>query len=318
VVSDGPRGTVVRRMRAALVLLGTLILIALLAAPAARASTAHVTTGPWALTGFRSIPAAHSDQGLATVAQLHGGQRVVLRGNADVPAYLRARGWWHIGDPDSRYGYLLDAYQGTPSMRAKLFVLTSPDGHRSEWFHRLAPGEMINNSWVAIAPSGRWFLAGEWHSVHRLLQFPMPVLNSAVRPGRDLPLTGTIRLVRPVRNVQGCSFASATRLVCSTNDTGDELFGVSHELIAIDLAHALDGRSQTGVPVLLGQLPQVSGCGTAETEGIDVHGSRMLVVAHEPGRCSDRTLLFTYRLRSAAPAPPASPAPAATQTDLDR
>jgi hypothetical protein len=287
-----------RRVQAVVVLAASLLIVAPVVAPAARAST-HVTAGPWALTGWRSIPAGHSDQGLATLALPNGRERVVSRGNADVSAAMRSRGWWHIGDPGSRSGHLVDVYQGTPPMRAKLFVVTAPNGHRTEWLHRLIRGEMINNSFAAVTMSGRWLLSGEWGTMHRLLEFPMPVLKPAARLGHDLPLVATIHLTRTVRNVQGCSFASAIQLVCSTNDTSDELYGVAHELIAINLTHPPDGRPQVGVPVLLGALPQVSRCGAAETEGIDVHGNRMLVVAHETGLCNDRTLLFTYRLTSA-------------------
>jgi hypothetical protein len=97
--------------------------------------------------------------------------------------------------------------------------------------------------------------------------------------------------------VQGCSFASPTQLICATNDPEDDLFGVARELITVTLVRPLDGHPEVGVPALLGALRQVSGCGVAETEGIDVRGGTLTVVAHEPGLCHGRGMIFTYRLR---------------------
>lgn len=290
-------------------IVGTLVGAAMVAGvaygPAGRATTPDAesigpasvqgSVGPWVLTGWRAIPAGNSDQGVATVTLPHGVGRVATRGNADVSDALRARGWWHIGDPDSTRGYLLDAYQGKQGMDAKLFVLTGPDGHRSDFFHRLVPGEMINNSFVAISPSGRWFVSGGWHTVTRLLEFPMPGFNADARPGRDLRLAATVDLSSPIRNVQGCAFASVIQLVCSTSDPRTDLFRVARQLVVVNLKHPLDGRRQIGTPVLLGAMPQVSRCGPAETEGIDIHGDTMLVVAHELGACRGRTDLFRYR-----------------------
>jgi hypothetical protein len=290
------RAVLWRPARAALVVALTALLTVVLCSPSARAATPRVTAGPWTLVGWRSVPAGHADQGLATVTTPAGRDRLVLRGNSDVPAALRARGWWHIGDPGSRFGYLVDAFQAAPAKRMKLFVVTAPSGARTHWLHRLAPGERINNSFAAVSPSGRWLVSGEWGTMRRLLVFPMPLLNQAARAGHDLPLAATIRLSRPVRNVQGCSFVTATRLVCATNDTTDALYGVARQLLRVSLSRPLDGRPVTATPTLLGALPQVSGCGPSETEGIDVHGDRLRVVAHEPGVCGGRVDLFTYRL----------------------
>lgn len=129
----------------------------------------------------------------------------------------------------------------------------------------------------------------------RLLVFPMPGRNPAARPGADLPLAATIRLTRPARNLQGCSFAALRSLVCATDDAGSDLFGVARQLLAVHLSRPVDGRPVTGTPVLLGAVPQVSWCGPAETEGLDVHGDRLLLVAHEPGGCRGWVDLFTYR-----------------------
>jgi hypothetical protein len=295
--SGGARRRVLRCARA---VLAASVLFQLLVAPNAAAVPPHATAGRWTLGTSQTVSAAHTDQGVATVLLPRGGERIVTRGNGDVSAAMRSLGWTHIGDPDSSHGYLLDAYQGAPSMGAKLFVLTAPDGHRSAWRHRLVRGESSNNSFVAIAPSARWFVAGEWGTIRRLLMFPMPRFNPAARPGRDLPLAATITLSRPIRNVQGCAFASATQLVCATNDTDEDLFGVARQLIGIQLGHPLHGHAQRGRPFLLGAVPQSAACGAPETEGLDVHGGRLLLVLHERGPCGSHTLVLTYRLRAAS------------------
>lgn len=294
-----------RSLRTGGVVAATAILTAAVVAPAAAAPpnpgiATRRTAGPWMLTGMRSVPAGIADQGVATVATRHG-NRVVLRGGATVPQRLRDRGWWHIGDPGSAHGYLVDAYQGRSTTNAKLYGVTAPDGRHTWWTHRLVAGEKINNSFAAIAPSERWFVSGEWGRMHRLLVFPMPGRNRLARPGHDLPLVATIRLSKTVRNVQGCSFASPIRLVCSTNDPHHDLFRTPQQLLSVDLAHPVDGRSQAGRPSELGPVPQLTGCGPAETEGIDIHGGRLLLVAHEPASCGGRAEVFTYRLRSRIP-----------------
>lgn len=257
------------------------------------------TAGPWVLDGWRSLPAGGANQGVATVATPGHAERAVLRGDASVPGQLRDQGWWHIGDPGSARGFLLDAYQAHSDKGAKLFVLTAANGRRTQWVHRLVPGEMINNSFAAITPSGHWFVSGEWGKMNRLLVFPLPVGNRQVRAGHDLPLATTIRLTRPVRNVQGCSFASPTRLVCSTNDLTDDLFRTPQQLLSISLAHPVDGRPQTGRPRQIGQVPQLAGCGMAETEGIDVHHGRLLLVVRQSWTCGGRVTVFSYHLKAA-------------------
>lgn len=291
-----------RPLRITGVLATTAVLTAAFAAPAAAAPptpgpATRGTAGPWVLTNWRSVPVGRADQGVATVATRHG-SRVVLRGDAVVPRRLRDRGWWHIGDPGSARGYLLDAYQGRTATNAKLYGVTTPSGRHTWWTHRLVAGEKINNSFAAIAPSGRWFVSGEWGRMHRLLIFPMPGVNRLARHGHDLPLVATIRLTKPVRNVQGCTFASPTRLVCSTNDPYHDLFRTPKQLLSIGLSHPVNGRSQAGRPRELGPVPELVGCGPAETEGVDIHNGRLLMTAREPASCGGRAEVFTYRLRS--------------------
>lgn len=285
---------VTRRLGSVVLNATATLLLILLLAPAGRAQVVGADAGRWILTDWTRIPAGHADQGLATVWSADGRSHLVLRGNADLTPAMARRGWWHIGDPGSRDGYLVDVYQSANRARGKLFRVTAPDGRVTDWVHHLLPGEMVNNSFAAISPDGRWLVSGEWGTVSRLLVFPMPELNPAARAGRDLPLAAVITLSHPVRNVQGCSFASATRLVCSTNDTGTTLFPVPRQLLAVDLAAPLAGRPAAGTVALLGAVPQASGCGPSETEGIDVSGGTLRVVAREPGLCSGSVDVFTY------------------------
>jgi hypothetical protein len=252
-----------------------------------------VESGSWVLRGWTTRPEDYTDQGLATL-----GTRLVTRGDDSVPAALAAAGWQHVGDPDAYRGYLLDAYQGAPTSRTKLFVLTTPTGARYRYVHPLLPGEAYNNSFTAIAPGARWFVAGGWGTVRRLLVFRMPALAPTGPRTRDLPLASVITWNRPVRDVQGCDFSSATTLQCSTNDRSDELFGVAQQLLTVRLARPLDGRPVHAAVSVLGAVPGVDACqGRAEVEGIDVHARRMLVAV--VAACSGTTTLFDYRLEQA-------------------
>jgi hypothetical protein len=259
--------------------------------------------GPWRLVRWTTLPTGIAGQGVATVLNPNGTSRIVTRGLGSIPLALRRAGWTHIGDPDSIDGYLLDAYQSAvqagvhtathPS--TKLFTLTSPAGVRTDYLHRLVRGEMFNNSFVAIAPGGRWFVSGEWLTVKRLLVFALPRLLPLPQVDSNLALASTIRLKHPVRDVQGCAFTGATTLLCSTNDPRRDLFPVPHQLLRIQLAHPLDGTPDSATVHLLGELPQRSSCpGLGEVEGLDVAGSRLLVAVIEPGRCSHSTQLYTY------------------------
>lgn len=260
-----------------------------------------VSAGPWVLQGATSLPSYAADQGVATVSDAAGHARVVTRGSGSIPADLWRGGWIHVGDPDSYAGHLLDAYQGRPGTHAKLFVLTAPDGSRSEYTHRLVPSEMRNNSFAAIAPGAQWFVAGEWGVVGRLLVFAMPRFNpGASQPGHDMPLATVITLTRPMRRVQGCAFASPTSLICSTDDRSADLYGAAQPLLIIRLAHPLDGHGQVAEPSLLGAVPHRSACpGTGENEGLDIYGGRLLLAQVEPRPCRRSTLLYSYFLADA-------------------
>ena len=208
---------------------------------------------------------------------------------------------------------MLDAYQSDLEVHAKLFTLTSPTGVVTRYRHRLVPGEMANNSFTAISPDGRWFVAGEWGTVSRLLVFAMPT-----GPVRDLPLAATIRLAHPMRDVQGCAFDTAMTLICSTNDPGRDLYRTPRQLITVTLARPLDGGTVVGSPSLLGPVPKQAACPqVGETEGIDVTGNRMTVIV--TARCAHISELFTFtRHRPDGPftrwAPTTSPAAVSAAT----
>jgi hypothetical protein len=260
----------------------------------ASADTIDASAGPWVLTNSTTVAAAVGDQGLTTVTRA-GRTVTVTRGFGSVAPDLAARGWTHVGDPGSLGGSVLDAYQANRPIGAKLFTLTTASGVRSDYLHRLVPGEMANNSFTAVAPGGHWFVSGEWSTMTRLLVFAMPhptAHKSGVQ--RPLPLATTITLTHPVRDVQGCAFTSSTSMICSTNDSGTDLYAVPRQLLTVHLARPLDGRPVTGTPQLLGAVPSQTLCvGPAgEVEGIDVQGDRMVVAVNAP--CGPSTQLFTY------------------------
>ena len=251
----------------------------------------------WTLAGRPLwLSRASAGQGVATVSLAGGGSRVITRGDASVPPELRQAGWWHVGDPDSHDGYLLDAYQAGPAQHAKMFVLTDPAGRRVSYRHRLVKGEMLNNSFVAIAPSGDWFVTGEWRTITRLLVFPMPGRRSKPpSPAADLPLASVIRLTHPMRNVQGCAFATATELICATDDRHADLYPVAQQLLRVRLSGPVSGQAETGTPSLLAPVPHNPACpGAEETEGLDVTGNQMLLMINAGKSCRGITFMYRY------------------------
>lgn len=279
-------------LTAAAIVIGAL-LVPTRPATATATGLAQARVGPWQLRDSSTQPNAVADQGVATLALAKNRTMVVTRGDGSIPEGLREAGWSHIGDPDAYAGYLLDAYQGHHWMHTKLFGLTAPNGRRTYYPHALVPGESFHNSFVAIAPGGQWFVSGEWGTIRRLLVFPMPAMNRAApSPGHNLPLAAVITLTRPMRNVQGCAFDSATTLVCSTNDPSTALYPVAKQLLSVRLAHRVDGRAMSAGVGLLGAVPHDTTCqGTAETEGLDVHGNRLLLAVITPCHV---TRLYTY------------------------
>ncbi|MDT5209126.1 MAG: hypothetical protein QOF67_1541, partial [Mycobacterium sp.] len=273
-----------RRWLLAATIAGTTWVVTMAAASADTPATVVTRAGPWVLANSTAVSSATADQGLATVTRA-GRAVTVTRGSGSIVPGLAAQGWTHIGDPGSLGTSVLDAYHTQRPVGLKLFTLTTAAGVRFDYVHRLVPGEMSNNSFSAVAPGGHWFVSGEWGTMTRLLVFPMPH-PSAGAPARTqpLPLATTIALTHPVRNVQGCAFTSSTNLICSTNDSGTDLYRVPRQLLTVHLSRPLDGRPVAGTPDLLGAVPPQTLCAGAagEVEGIDVYGDRMVVAVNAP------------------------------------
>lgn len=271
-----------RRLQAALVSATVAGTVAVLASPAS------ATTG-WTLTGSYERSTWTSGQGLATV-----GSSLVYRGFGSIPWRLALRGWTHIGDPGHHGGDLFDAYQAasTSTATSKLFEVTTPGGQHLDFVHRLVNGEAANNSFAAVSPDGQWLVSGEYGTMNRLLVFPAPVLNPAITSS-SLPLAGTISLNTSVTNVQGCDFASATQLVCSSDDAAKDVFSVN-------LSAPLSGTGNAAATVThLFTVPEQSWCrGTFETEGIDYSGGILRVEMIPPAPCDVATRVYVYRATS--------------------
>ncbi|MBQ0826828.1 hypothetical protein [Streptomyces tagetis] len=286
-----------QRCHAALTGLAALATAAALcvAQPAFAAPAADV----WNEVGSDRADPLTESQGLASV-EVPAGSPNRYTGIGTIPLGLATRGWNHVGDPDASYqGHYVEPYQRDDG-NTKMFRLQTPDGRWSEYVHTLAPGEARNNSWVAISPDSQWMLAGEWGTMDRLLVFPTPGANPATSPSADLPRVATVRLDRPVRDVQGCDFSDATTLLCSSDDPEGSLFGMTKPLLQVDLSAAPTGAGDvTGRVTALRQLPLRSACsGSFEAEGIDYdrRTGTLRVIVVSPGFCvltDSKTYRFT-------------------------
>jgi hypothetical protein len=256
---------------------------------------AQAVTG-WSEVGRDQARALDESQGLATIVR-PSGTTIRYTGIGTIPADLSTQGWNHIGDPGSAQGWYVEPYQ-RDDRGAKLFRVQAPDGSWKNYEHNLESWEASNNSFAAVSPDARWMVAGEWGTMDRLLVHPMPGV-AATDPAQNLPLAGTIRLDHPVRDVQGCDFQTATRLLCASDDPDGSLFGTTKPLLQVDLAGPLSGSDVAGHVTSLGQLPLRSGCsGTFEVEGIDFdeRDATLRVIVMSPSIC----ILFdsmTYRFR---------------------
>ncbi|MFE2538058.1 hypothetical protein, partial [Streptomyces sp. NPDC059371] len=202
-------------------------------APASAADT-------WNEVGSDRADPLTESQGLTSV-EVPAGSPNHYTGIGTIPASVSGRGWNHVGDPDASYnGYYVEPYQ-SDSGSAKMFRVQAPGGAWSEYVHKLSAGEALNNSFVTIAPSGTWMVSGEYGTMNRLLVFPTPGVNPATSPSADLPQASTINLDHAVRDVQGCDFVTATRLLCSSDDPAGTLFGMTKPLLQIDLSGGAGG-----------------------------------------------------------------------------
>lgn len=279
---------------------------AVLTALVALATTAVLSAAPpaaaadtWTEVGSDRADPLTESQGLTSV-EVPAGSANRYTGIGTIPVSVSSRGWNHVGDPDASYnGYYIEPYQAD-SGTAKMYRVQSPSGTWSEYVHTLGSGEALNNSWVAITPSGQWMLSGEYGTMSRLLVFPTPGVNTSTSPSANLPWVTTVNLDHAVRDVQGCDFVTATRLLCSSDDPAGTLFGITKPLLQIDLSAEPDGTSNvTGHVTALRQLPLRSGCsGTFEAEGIDYdrRDGTLRVIVVSPGFCvltDSKTYRFT-------------------------
>lgn len=207
-----------QRGHAVLAALVTLTATALLAAapPASAADT-------WTEVGSDRADPLTESQGLTSV-EVPANSANRYTGIGTIPLGVSTRGWNHVGDPDASYdGHYIEPYQAD-SGTAKMYRVQAPNGTWSEYVHTLSPGEALNNSWVAISPDGQWMLSGEWGTMTRFLVLPTPGVNASTSPSANLPQAATVTLDHAVRDVQGCDFVTATRLLCSSDDpAGDAL-----------------------------------------------------------------------------------------------
>jgi hypothetical protein len=256
----------------------------------------------WSAVGSYDENTLFAGEGVATVNQPRHRPHELYRGIQSIPNMLKAQGWDHIGDPDSLRGYIFDAYQGPSSRRSKMFLVTTPSGKSLEYVHSLLPGELYNNSFVAVSPDSQWMVAGEWGTMSHLQIYPTPLLNhESSAHGGSLRLSGYIKLSRKVNDVQGCDFVTPVRLICASDDDSRTLFPNEKPLVEIDLSKSLHGVSRKGYVADLGSIPQRSGCsGTFEAEGVDydVATGILRVEVIQPGRCILRTTIYKYKQRS--------------------
>jgi len=283
-----------QRCHAVLAALVTLTATALLAAapPASAADT-------WTEAGSDRADPLTESQGLTSV-EVPAGSANRYTGIGTIPIGLSTRGWNHVGDPDASYdGHYIEPYQAD-SGSAKMYRVKAPNGTWSEYVHTLSPGEALNNSWVAVSPDGQWMLSGEWGTMTRFLVFPTPGVNASTSPSANLPQAATVTLDHAVRDVQGCDFLSATRLLCSSDDPAGTLFGYTKPLLQIDLSAAPTGSANvSGHVTALRQLPLRSSCsGEFEAEGIDYdrRTGTLRVIVVSPGFCvltDSKTYRFT-------------------------
>ncbi len=273
---------------------GTVLALVVLLA-AAIPGLAQAVTG-WTEVGADHARALDESQGLATIVR-PSGTTIRYTGVSTIPADLNSQGWNHVGDPGSAQGWYVEPYQ-RDDRGAKLFRVQAPDGTWTNYKHALESWEANNNSWAAVSPDARWLLAGEYGTMDRLLVHPMPG-TVFTDPAQNLPYAFAIRLDHAVRDVQGCDFQTATRLLCSSDDPAGTLFGTTKPLLQVDLAGPLSGSDVAGHVTSLGQLPLRSGCsGTFEAEGLDFdeRDNTLRVIVMSPSMC----ILFdsmTYRFR---------------------
>lgn len=267
--------------------------------PAPAISSSQGGIAGWTEVGSYDENTLAVGEGVATVSPPGHKPYELYRGLQSVSSTMKAQGWAHIGDPDSVHGYVFDAYQGPSSRDSKMFLVTTPSGKSFEYRHTLVPGEIYNNSFVAISPDTQWMVGGEWRTMSHLQIYPTPVLNHQTsRAGGSLRLAGYIKLDHKVNDVQGCDFVTPVRLLCVSDDDSRTLFPNEKPLLEVALPNSIHGATVRGHVKDLGSIPQESSCsGTFESEGIDFDASSgiLRVEIIQPGSCILKTTIYEYK-----------------------
>jgi hypothetical protein len=129
--------------------------------------------------------------------------------------------------------------------------------------------------------------------------FPTPLLNpSTPRTGGTIAVASRILLNHLVRNLQGCDFVTATRLICASDDSNNDIYPTSKPLLQIDLKHALNGEDVTAKVTSLGQVPLASTCvGAYTVEGVDydTEAGDLRVEVVPPSPCNVNVTVYTLR-----------------------
>lgn len=249
--------------------------------PTAAAAPSH-----WRAVSISDQSTLAFNQGLASTrgGDLYG------RGYVSIRPELAVDGWTHIGDQDIYAGQTYDAYENLTA-GSKLYAITDANGTLRRYIHKLTPGELANNSFVTVEPSGRFLVSGEWKVQKRLLVFANP---RGQRSGTALPLAGQITLDRPLENVQSCDFMTSTRLLCAADKPQQAVYSVR-------LSQPLTSSTAvTGTVSHEFDLPHRSACnGNYEAEGIDYNVARKLlsVAIIDPSPCLLNTKVFRYSYR---------------------
>ncbi|MFF4600857.1 hypothetical protein [Amycolatopsis sp. NPDC001319] len=276
---------------------------ALLSCASLASASPAASLGGWRRTGEVSVANSISGEGITTLRLPGQAPQTVYRNGTTIPQPLKDEGWGHVGDPDSLRGYTFDVYQDTVTNPpvSKMYLVTSPSGQTTEFVHPLAADEPAPNAnaQVAVSPDGQWLVSGALGDATELFVSPTPFLNHhAPRVAGDLPLAARIHLDHPIRAAQGCDFVSATRLLCATSDSNNDLYPTSYQLLQVDLPHALAGHDVHAHVKELGQLPLSSTCAGAFTpEGVDYDAptGTLRVEVVPPAPCNTVTDVYSFR-----------------------
>ena len=113
----------------------------------------------WSPVASYSVESLTSSQGLATVNPSSGPAYTVYDNFGSIPQSRVDAGWPHVGDPDSRTGYVVYPYQAATSSLGKLYEVVTPAGQHSSCGRtpssirrRLQRAEPFRSSEPSISP----------------------------------------------------------------------------------------------------------------------------------------------------------------------